>query len=164
MNDACRFVGKICLKKFHRDKNMYIDKEFGFNLSFRTLPLHDSSQILAVKLAAYNKEVGAVKEWYKKEHMNHELVSGERSKWWVWNAALDISKKSVSQIQTYLKRIADGVFSVNYTGFIWKDCISYNHNDNFFLITYCISMVSLKKKLKQVYMHVFINTVCCYIF
>lgn len=104
---------------------MYIDKEFGFNLSFRTLPLHDSSQILAVKLAAYNKEVGAVKEWYKKEHMNHELVSGERSKWWVWNAALDISKKSVSQIQTYLKRIADGVFSVNYTGFIWKDCFSY---------------------------------------
>lgn len=114
---------------------MYIDKEFGFNLSFRTLPLHDSSQILAVKLAAYNKEVGAVKEWYKKEHMNHELVSGERSKWWVWNAALDISKKSVSQIQNYLKRIADGVFSVNYTGFIWKDCILYDHNDNFFLIT-----------------------------
>lgn len=94
-------------------------------MSSRILPLHDSSQILAVKLAAYNKEVGAVKEWYKMEHMNHELVSGERSKWWVWNAALDISKKSVSQIQTYLKRIADGVLSVNYTGFIWEDCISY---------------------------------------
>lgn len=97
-------------------------------MSSRTLPLHDSSQILAVKLAAYNKEVGAVKEWYKKEHMNHELVSGEHSKWWVWNAALDISKKSVSQIQTYLKRIADGMFilkDILYIEFICKDCISF---------------------------------------
>ena len=78
------------------------------SLFYRTLPLHDSSRILAVKLAAYNREVGAVKEWYKQEHMNHEIISGERSKWWVWNAALDVSKKSVSQIQTYLKRVADG--------------------------------------------------------
>lgn len=132
-------------------------------MSSRILPLHDSSQILAVKLAAYNKEVGAVKEWYKKEHMNHELVSGERSKWWVWNAALDISKKSVSQIQTYLKRIADGVLSVNYTGFIWEDCISY------MMITFLNNIMlqyvlNLKKKLKQIYMLVFINTFYCYIF
>lgn len=148
LNDVCRFVGKICLKKFYRDKNMYIDKEFGFNLFFRIFLLYDSFQILAVKLAVYNKEVGVVKEWYKKEYMNYELVSGERFKWWVWNVVFDIFKKSVLQIQIYFKRIVDGVFSVNYIGFIWKDCILYNYNDNFFLIIYCISMVSLKKKLK----------------
>lgn len=113
---------------------MYIDKEFGFNLFFRIFLLYDSFQILAVKLAVYNKEVGVVKEWYKKEYMNYELVSGERFKWWVWNVVFDIFKKSVLQIQIYFKRIVDGVFSVNYIGFIWKDCILYDYNDNFFLI------------------------------
>ena len=90
------------------NRNNFVQMFHCGSLFYRTLPLHDSSQILAVKLAAYNREVGAVKEWYKQEHMNHEIISGERSKWWVWNAALDVSKKSVSQIQTYLKRVADG--------------------------------------------------------
>lgn len=74
----------------------------------RVLPLHDSSQILAVKLAAYNQEISAVKEWYEKEHMNTLKISGERSKWWVWNASLEAARASVVQIQTYLQRISDG--------------------------------------------------------
>ena len=70
--------------------------------------LHDSAQILAMKLAAYNKEIGDIREWYKSEHMNYKLIDGERSKWWVWNTTLDFSRESVRQIQTYLDRIADG--------------------------------------------------------
>lgn len=72
------------------------------------LPLHDSSQILAIKLAAYNKDIPAVREYYQQEHMNFIKVSGERSKWWVWNRSLDIAHESVKKIQTYLQRVSDG--------------------------------------------------------
>ena len=70
--------------------------------------MHDSAQILAIKLAAWNKEVGAVREWYKDEHANLVTIAGERSKWWVWNRALEASQSSVMQIQTYLQRISQG--------------------------------------------------------
>ena len=74
----------------------------------RLYPIHDSSQILAIKLGAYNKAIGAVKAWYEKEHMNWVVVDGRRSKWWVWNRAVDLGKESVEKIQTYLKRTTDG--------------------------------------------------------
>jgi adenylate/nucleoside-diphosphate kinase len=76
---------------------------------FRVLPLHDSSQILAIRLAAYNKDIPAVREYYQQEHMNFIKVSGERSKWWVWNRSLDIAHESVQKIQTYLQRVSDGM-------------------------------------------------------
>ena len=72
------------------------------------MPLHDSNQILAVKLAAYNKNIDEVRNWYKSEHMNFKVIDGERSKWWVWNTTLEFSRESVRQIQTYLQRISDG--------------------------------------------------------
>ncbi|CAG2189319.1 AK9 [Mytilus edulis] len=75
--------------------------------SARMLPLHDSAQILAIKLAAYNKEVSPIREYYEQEHMNFIKVSGERSKWWVWNRSLEIAHESVKKIQTYLQRISD---------------------------------------------------------
>ena len=75
---------------------------------YRTVPLHDSNQILAVKLAAYNKNIDEVRNWYKTEHMNFKVIDGERSKWWVWNTTLEFSRESVRQIQTYLQRISDG--------------------------------------------------------
>ncbi|KAH3738545.1 hypothetical protein DPMN_045182 [Dreissena polymorpha] len=74
----------------------------------RIQPLHDSAQILAVKLGAYNRNIGVVRQWYETEHMNYRLMDGERSKWWVWNTALDLARESVRQIQTYLQRISDG--------------------------------------------------------
>lgn len=94
---------------------MYLTKDltewvylFNFFFYFRVLPLHDSSQILAIKLAAYNKDIPAVREYYQQEHMNFIKVSGERSKWWVWNRSLDIAHESVKKIQTYLQRVSDG--------------------------------------------------------
>ncbi|CAH1800208.1 unnamed protein product [Owenia fusiformis] len=74
----------------------------------RVLPLHDSSQILAIRLAQWKKHISEIREWYRSEHRNFVQVKGERSKWWIWNEALDISKASVQQIQTYLQRVADG--------------------------------------------------------
>lgn len=72
------------------------------------MPVHDSAQILAMKLAAYNKCIDEVRNWYKSEHMNFKLIDGERSKWWVWNTTLEYSRESVRKIQTYLQRITDG--------------------------------------------------------
>ncbi|XP_071818767.1 adenylate kinase 9-like isoform X4 [Apostichopus japonicus] len=74
----------------------------------RTLPLHDSAQIMAIRIAAWQKEVTGVREWYKEEHSNWVAADGERSKWWVWNEAVKEGKKSVMRIQDYLQRIADG--------------------------------------------------------
>lgn len=82
------------------------------------MPVHDSAQILAIKLAAYNKNVEDIRQWYKSEHMNYQLIDGERSKWWVWNTVLEKSRDSVRQIQTYLQRIADG----NCTKFYYFRC------------------------------------------
>lgn len=74
----------------------------------RVIPVHDSSQILAVKLAAYNKEIAAVREWYKSEHMNYIHMPGQNSKWWMWNKGVEITSNSVVQIQTYLQKVSDG--------------------------------------------------------
>jgi adenylate/nucleoside-diphosphate kinase len=74
----------------------------------RILPLHDSAQIFVVKMAAFHNAVGAIRDWYEKEHDNWIRIPADRSRWWVWNAALDIASKLVIQIQTYLQRIAEG--------------------------------------------------------
>ena len=59
-------------------------------------------------MAAWHNEVAAVQSWYHTEHDNWLPIAGDRSCWWVWNAALEIAKKSVVQIQTYLQRISEG--------------------------------------------------------
>jgi len=59
-------------------------------------------------MAAWHNEIGAVRSWYQTEHDNWTVVAGHRSRWWVWDATVDIAKKSVVQIQTYLQRISEG--------------------------------------------------------
>ena len=86
-----------------------------FSFHARVLPLHDSQQILGIKLNAWQREVPAVRDWYQKEHRNWVTVDGQRSKWWVWNSALDEARKSVRQIQTYLQRLAEGEESSDFT-------------------------------------------------
>lgn len=112
MQDKSYQSGQFCSLSNTNDLYLvscYNNSNFNFDVCFfRVLPLHDSSQILAVKLAAYNQEIATVKEWYEKEHMNTLKISGERSKWWVWNATLEAARSSVVQIQTYLQRISDG--------------------------------------------------------
>ncbi|KAL9969395.1 hypothetical protein ACROYT_G021608 [Oculina patagonica] len=74
----------------------------------RVFPLHDSQQILGIRLNAWQQEIAAVRDWYQKEHRNWVPVDGQRSKWWIWNQALDEARKSVRQIQTYLQRLSEG--------------------------------------------------------
>ena len=49
-----------------------------------------------------------MRDWYQQEHRNWVPVDGQRSKWWVWDQALDEARKSVRQIQTYLQRLSEG--------------------------------------------------------
>lgn len=72
------------------------------------LPLHDSQQILGIRLNAWQREISDVRDWYQQEHRNWVPVDGQRSKWWVWDQALDEARKSVRQIQTYLQRLSEG--------------------------------------------------------
>lgn len=70
--------------------------------------MHDSQQILGIRLNAWQREVVEVRDWYQKEHRNWVPMDGQRSKWWIWNQALDEARKSVRQIQTYLQRLSEG--------------------------------------------------------
>jgi len=84
-----------------------------FLVCYRVLPLHDSADIFTIKMAAWHNEIEAVRSWYQTEHDNWSVVAGGRSRWWVWSAALEITKKSVVQVQTYLQRISAGIFRVS---------------------------------------------------
>ena len=53
-------------------------------------------------------QIQAIRNWYKDEHSNYHKIDGKRSKWWVWNRALEVANASIRQIQTYLQRIGDG--------------------------------------------------------
>ncbi|XP_067049308.1 adenylate kinase 9-like [Acropora muricata] len=46
----------------------------------RVLPLHDSLQILGIRVNAWRQEVTEVREWYQKEYRNWLSVDGQRSK------------------------------------------------------------------------------------
>ena len=81
--------------------------------------MHDSAQILAIKLAVWQKEIESVRNFYQVEHANWVEVNGGKSKWWVWNRGVDVAQQSIRQIQQYLQRIADGkhVFFKNVLNF-----------------------------------------------
>ena len=81
----------------------------------RVLPLHDSHNILALKLSSWKKHVDEVREWYNSEHQNWKPLDGENSKWSVWNAALVEARASVQQIQNYLQHIERGEQNTNST-------------------------------------------------
>ena len=70
--------------------------------------MHDSAQISTIKLAASQKEMGALRDWYTKQHANWVGIPGQKSKWWVWNRAVALAKEGVMTIQEYLQRVADG--------------------------------------------------------
>ena len=81
---------------------------YSLNFLCRTFPVHDSHSIISIRLACWKKEVDAVRDWYQNVQRNWVGLDGERSKWMVWNSALEVGRKSVSQIQTYLFRISEG--------------------------------------------------------
>ncbi|BFZ09241.1 hypothetical protein BsWGS_12280 [Bradybaena similaris] len=74
----------------------------------RPTPLHDSTQILAIKLSCYQKEIPEVRKWYQSQHQNHTIVPADQSKWWVLDAVNEIVVSSIKRIQDYLHRTSKG--------------------------------------------------------
>lgn len=56
-------------------------------------------QIVTIKINSYYKHIEEVRQWYRSEHMNYDVVRAEKSKWWVWNEVLEVARKSVGTIQ-----------------------------------------------------------------
>ncbi len=74
-----------------------------------------------------------MRDWYQNEHANWVSIDGERSKWWVWNRALDAAKHSVVTIQVYLQKISDGMHDLHHVG-------PDNQRTQFALITSCFHL------------------------
>ena len=75
---------------------------------FRSMSLHDSAQIFSVKLASWMRAVIPIKEWYHHNHANLTTLDGLRSKWFMWNQAMEVVRESIQQIQNYLYNIEAG--------------------------------------------------------
>ncbi|KAM9002916.1 adenylate kinase 9 [Sarcophilus harrisii] len=71
-------------------------------------PLHDSSQILSVRISCLNKHRIIIKEFYEEEHQNWFIIDGFHSKWWIWNEVLKNVQSMNKRIQLYLERIRAG--------------------------------------------------------
>ncbi|XP_021245471.1 adenylate kinase 9 isoform X3 [Numida meleagris] len=71
-------------------------------------PVHDSSQILAIKNSYYKQHIDAIRTYYKKERQNWCVVDAFQSKWWVWDKVLQEVQVIVKEIQIYLERIREG--------------------------------------------------------
>jgi hypothetical protein len=54
-------------------------------------------------------QIEGIREYYRKEHDNLVTIDASRSKWWVWNRALDVARQSVQVIQNYVERISEGM-------------------------------------------------------
>ncbi|NXC44701.1 KAD9 kinase, partial [Penelope pileata] len=82
-----------------------LDKESTDRPSY---PVHDSSQITAIKNSCYKQNIDAIRTYYKKEHQNWCVIDALRSKWWIWDKVLQEVQVIVKEIQIYLERIREG--------------------------------------------------------
>ncbi|XP_058939170.1 adenylate kinase 9 [Kogia breviceps] len=71
-------------------------------------PLHNSSQIIAVKNSEYRKNIDEIRQYYQEQHQNWYVIDGFHSKWWVWNEVIKKVKLVNKHMQIYLGRIKAG--------------------------------------------------------
>nr|XP_030738705.1 adenylate kinase 9 [Globicephala melas] len=86
-------------------KRLLLEKEKEPSLPY---PLHNSSQIIAVKNSKYRKNIDEIRQYYQEQHQNWYVIDGFRSKWWVWNEVIKKVKMVNKHIQIYLGRIKAG--------------------------------------------------------
>lgn len=82
-----------------------LDKESTNRPSY---PVHDSTQILAIKNSYYREHIDAIRTYYKKERQNWCVIDAFQSKWWMWDKVLREVQVIVKEIQIYLERIKEG--------------------------------------------------------
>ncbi|OXB70084.1 UNVERIFIED_CONTAM: hypothetical protein H355_004513, partial [Colinus virginianus] len=82
-----------------------LDKE---SMNRPPYPVHDSSQILAIKNSYYKQHIEAIRTYYKKERQNWYVIDAFQSKWWIWDKVLREVQVIIKEIQIYLERIREG--------------------------------------------------------
>nr|KAF6362491.1 adenylate kinase 9 [Pipistrellus kuhlii] len=86
-------------------KRLLLDKKKEQSLPY---PLHNSSQIIAVKNSKYHKNIVHIRQFYQEQHQNWYVIDGFHSKWWVWNEVITNVKMVNRYMQIYLERIKEG--------------------------------------------------------
>nr|KAF6340910.1 adenylate kinase 9 [Myotis myotis] len=86
-------------------KRLLLEKKKEQSLPY---PLHNSSQIIAVKKSKYHKNIVEIRQHYQEQHQNWYVIDGFHSKWWVWNEVITNVKMVNGYMQTYLERIKEG--------------------------------------------------------
>ena len=74
----------------------------------RTMTLHDSHTILAIKVACSRREEKPLLEFYRESYKNLLSIDGEKSKWWVFDAVFAAIQTAIQNIQTYIERVSEG--------------------------------------------------------
>lgn len=95
----------------HPGKKVCFKQRFPFLLYFSIslpYPLHNSSQIIAVKKSKYHKNITEIRQYYQEQHQNWYVIDGFHSKWWVWNEVITNVKMVNRYMQIYLERIKEG--------------------------------------------------------
>lgn len=86
---------------------------FCFSVSL-PYPLHNSTQIIAVKNSKHRKNIDEIRQYYQEQHQNWYVIDGFHSKWWVWNEVIKKVQMVNKYIQTYLERIKAGKKTPSY--------------------------------------------------
>ncbi|XP_016073041.1 PREDICTED: adenylate kinase 9 [Miniopterus natalensis] len=86
-------------------KRLLLEKKKEQSLPY---PLHNSTQITAVKNSKYRKNVVEIRQYYQEQHQNWYVIDGFHSKWWVWNEVIKNIKVVHRYMQIYLERIKAG--------------------------------------------------------
>ncbi|GAB5571790.1 adenylate kinase 9 isoform X1 [Prionailurus iriomotensis] len=79
-------------------------------------PLHNSTQIMAVKNSKHRKNINEIRQYYQEQHQNWYVIDGFHSKWWVWNEVIKKVQMVNKYMQTYLERINAGLHGMTSTG------------------------------------------------
>uniref|UniRef100_A0A8D1LHV1 Adenylate kinase 9 n=1 Tax=Sus scrofa TaxID=9823 RepID=A0A8D1LHV1_PIG len=86
-------------------KRLLVEKKKETSLPY---PLHNSSQIIAVRNSKYRKNIGDIRQFYQEQHQNWYVIDGFHSKWWVWNEVIKKVKMVNKHMQIYLERTKAG--------------------------------------------------------
>ncbi|XP_042795460.1 adenylate kinase 9 isoform X1 [Panthera leo] len=86
-------------------KRLFLEKKKEPSLPY---PLHNSTQIMAVKNSKHRKNINEIRQYYQEQHQNWYVIDGFHSKWWVWNEVIKKVQMVNKYMQTYLERINAG--------------------------------------------------------
>ncbi|XP_046530536.1 adenylate kinase 9 isoform X3 [Equus quagga] len=86
-------------------KRLLLEKKKEQSLPY---PLHNSTQIIAIKNAKHHKNIVEIRKYYQEQHQNWYVIDGFHSKWWVWNEVIKKIQMVNKYLQIYLERIKAG--------------------------------------------------------